>query len=93
MGQASLLNLLYRNCSTLGCKRIGNSVIVVGSGIEEVGNCFYGSGSQDSFSTGVILVFETLFEGSGGDDEPSVQCSAQSVSRSRGAFLLRRHSD
>ena len=40
--------------------------------MEEVGNCFYGSGGQGNFSTGDTLVFEALFEGSGGDEEPSV---------------------
>ena len=60
-----------RNYSTLRCKRTGNSVVVVASGIEE-GNYFYGSRVQGSFSVGDAPVFEALFEGSGGDDEPSV---------------------
>jgi hypothetical protein len=39
--------------------------------MEEVGNCFYGSGGQGGFSAGDAPVFKALFEGSGGD-EPSV---------------------
>lgn len=41
-------------------------IVVVGSGVEEVGNRFEGSGSQGSLSVGDGPVFEALVEGSGG---------------------------
>jgi hypothetical protein len=40
--------------------------------VEEVRNYFEGSGGQGSLSAGDAPVFEALFEGSGGHDEPSV---------------------
>ena len=48
------------------CEGTGNDIVVVGSGVKELGNRSEGSGRQGSLSAGDDPFFEALFEGSGG---------------------------